>query len=925
MQAADVRRRPAPSGGSDRSASVAMRSLPFVLIGLLLVLGSVEAKAQPQNPPANPALQAAADQAREALTQGETDALIAASLALHAEVIKLSDLDSRLPPLLNLMARMSAGLRMQLSESELVDFFDELNAVPIDINLPRNVAAWASVNTLAQARISTGDLRGARNLLRDVIAREEPLVGPDFPAIRAARMQLVATISDLGDLGDALDILNGALATTIAIYGQGTPESAEILLNMAQVHGLLGAYRESIGRADGAAYIIRQNLNRLGSLTMLLAELYTNTAQLEKAQEFYRLIEAGLDSADPNVAELRMQLARGQALVNARLGDGESARRDLANAARLAELLREDFPATVFDTMLVEARVYSLAGMFDEAADSITRAETLAEDAAFGEDPRILARLATEALFAMDMRRARELAEQALAGLEDDAGAVYESAVQTQIVAAALSDPPESMLPLARELLARSERENSSSRHLGERFAVALGLAAEGQWEESAAIQKEIVDYEQAEAGPHLTSPIQWSSYAAALERLGRDDERAAVLALLESRRAPLLAALGAQAPRPALVEHRSGFGFELSLGDSHWTPVAGESIGTSVAAFAASYITDDGENHGSIFVVPVLLAAGIGPRTAITGLLDELHADWSSVEPWSDGGLEGYSAMSVDPQAADGTARVYRSRVIVGPDAVYAIITSASESHPEVVAAAAGAIEGVSIVSGATPAGLSPAERELHGRVLLKLVDVHDQLGEHATAISVLDEYVAAFGESADVLIRRAASHAQVGNDEFALRDYGAAFALGLTDDPNAVEYVDLLMRLDRGTEAAAFLDDYAVRSGSLDVHAMQARIAYAIDDPFRLNDALVVLTDPTRSNPDAALAAARIIFDRDGFVGLERLTNVLIEDGLDAPELYLLLAGAEREQGQPEAARRTVEQGLARYPQNVILRGAQ
>src|SRR5690606_6570674 len=116
---------------------------------------------------------------------------------------------------------------------------------------------------------------------------------------------------------------------------------------------------------------------------------------------------------------------------------------------------------------------------------------------------------------------------------------------------------------------------------------------------------------------------------------------------------------------------------------------------------------------------------------------------------------------------------------------------------------------------------------------VTRNLAQTHYMLGAHDAVIATLDDHFEKFEANADnavALLWRGHSHQQLGDLEKGLRDYKAAFALGISNDDFAAEYVKALIASERAGEAAEFLDGYAAANDTLEVHALQALTGYAV-----------------------------------------------------------------------------------------------
>lgn len=929
-----------------------MKQSAWGFLSLVAVAFSVAAQA-PLLPDAS-IVQSASQQIRLAIDRGDNAAMVEASLALNEQVVRMQDLDSRILVALQLQSEVSAVIGRTESDAGALQHMLELDAQAVAIDRSRNTSAWTLSEAIARFMTLSGDAAGAGDYLRQVIAREEPLVGPEHPRVRSARMQLVQATSALGEHREALELLEQTLASTVATYGEGTAESAEVLLTMAQIHLAAQEYREAATRADQAAAIVRENLTRLSQYSQPLGLVYVATARLDDAREMFQLMESLLVDAMPNVVDLRLTLYRNLAVVNARLGDGAAARRYLAAINDLAETVMQESPATRLGVLQLESELYNHAGLFDLAQESIARGEAFAASEGLAARPEVRLQLANSYLFAHDFGRARDYAAAVVEDVDPESP-TYAAAGGILVIASALSEPAESRLELARELLAIAERKQPGFKHLQEQYQVAMSLAAAGNWEESERLQKNIIDTETADAGYYLTNNLQWETYAEALREIGRESEAGRIDALLERQRSPLREAFTDLTPREILVEQRSGFGFEVSLEDAGWSRNRGTTLGVPMAAFAASYGTRGRPNSSSIAIIPVLLPEGVPSATVIDAYLPTIYTNRSELEEWTNGVQSGYQARSIDSHFATGLPVVHASRVIVEPGAVYIYLTSAPASDAEAVAAAEGVFDRIVINPGATVDDLSPPERLLHADVLnytgnmlftigryedarrffgqsleygnksvhsLNFTYSNYVLGDLEALIPAVDSHFEKFGEDPNFLLWRADLYGGDGQFEEAIADYERAFDGGAVDDGHAGVYMDLLIELDRVDAAAAFLDEYALSNESIEVQQLQAALGFAIGDDVRLERALAVLTDPGRSNSEAAAMAMSIVAERAEPAEVESLLQELIGKELESPELFMVVANFQARRGLVDAARSTLAQALELYPDDPDLK---
>lgn len=920
-------------------------------IGVIcLFLAGSMVRAHAQDVPDPPVFQSALAGAREALEGGDIDRLMDATFDLHAVVVRMPEPDSRLLPVIELMPDVIGRLQRSLDHDDLIDYLERLNELAEETERYRNMPAWGVTRNLFDLTMQGGEPRRARNILSDVIGREERLVGSEYSQIRTAKTWLVDAEIAAGDTDEALKLLNELMDVTARLYGRGVAEAAEILTGMARAHVVREEYETAVARANEARDIVRRNPLRHTRLTEQLGHVYRSAGRLADSRDMFALMESLLtgDGADVAVRRLQAQIALSE--LNAGLGDGLSTLRYLNAAVDLSQNIEFASAAMVRAPVLfLQARMFSHAGLFDDARARLADVEAYAASEGQNADPGFMADLAQHYLIAMAPERAVALAEEVLA-LTDRDSARYTSASLILAVASSLLDPPVSELALAERLLEEARTENPDGYHFWQRYAVALNLAAEGRLEESATLQRELINTDPARAGRFIPGSLQLRTYAMVLERLGRTDEREEVAALLERDWVQVRASLANQEFGEVVLAETSRFGFEVDLDDAGWQRVRGGNPEVPLAVFSASYSNPQSPNGGSLMIVPVFLPDGIEPPTVIEAFDNRLPADLTRLESWSDGQFDGFQ-MKITDRGATGLEAMRTIRVVVEPNVVYLLIGGARATDPAAVAAVDAALGRVTITPGVTIDGLSPDESEHHGRVMNYAGNSLFALGQYAHAldfyreaarwlnedfvasniantwrmladyeqvVATTQQYQARYGADEDVLLWRADAHLNLRNYAEALADYQAGFGMGGTGDDYVVDYVNLLLAYERAEEAAAFLDEYAVRNSSLAVHAMQARTGLELDDEVRLDAALDVLLDPERSEPGAAYVGATIVALREGYGGLLRTSRRLMEDGLGSVELYVLLATRQLQSGRYEDARETIDLGLGVYPGN-------
>ncbi len=919
-----------------------------------LALSLLAAPAFALDPPDHERWQASMTAAQAALASRNVAVLKPAIEGVFEQAIRMRDQDPRTPQ----SGAMIVEALQMLERNSRVEFVVLLERLDAMTRVPGGLSSTVSATpamTLASLLTQDRKLEEARALMRGVAERAAADLGAAHGTVRIARQQEAGAAVAMGDFDGALVSLGEALESVRRTFGPSSSEYADVLITMARVHERRNDVRSALALGDEAFALVtgpaRQSTQVL--VILQLATLYEACGELMKARELYQRADVSVANARDDEGPHIKILGR-LAYLNARLGDGAAARAFMARASEIGRSVAQRFPAFYVEALVNEATIYNLAGEHDEAVASIERAASLAASFSPEEVRALDQRRAVAYLGAQRWERALEIGNQLLQKARPET-ADYAVAAALVALASALPEQPAARTELAQKAADIRRALQPQHEPFYELFAVAMSYAAEGRLQESAELQKRIIDSETALRGPYEVGWQQLRAYAATLAKLGRSTEAAEVLALVAAESAPLAAAFGPGAAIPVgiFVSEQNPFGFSVQLGDAKWRRWSGESTGWLMAAFAAQFHSGPNLREATLAVMPVLLPEGLDRDVALAGLLAYLQHDRAVLQPWSRMNQSGYEYRFSETNLP-GRPFDYTGRVLLTERGFYLAITAVFANSATAAAAAAQALDQVVVTQRPDPRDLGPVERKLHGAIMNNIgVGIADQerFGEALLALEAAREFnlndmllqnvifVNMNAGNFDVVIdevnrypggpaaypklylARAASQQALGNIAAAIADFRAGFATGLRDDDLAGEYVGLLMEHGQAEAGAAFLNEYAAEQSSPEILALQALVSVRIGDEASLQRVLADLEDPQQSSAEAALVAA-VIHRQAGGVGalgsfVERLPAELV-----SAELYALLAATQMQEELFGEARRNVARGLELAPANPELK---
>jgi len=902
------------------------------------------------DPPDHERWQGGMDAAQAALASRDVVALQPAIEAVFAQAIRMRDQDPR---------TAQSGARL-VEASQMVELHsrDELTALLERLDAMTRVPGGLS-NTLSAtpamslARILSQDRRfaEARALMHGVAERAAADLGAAHSTVRIARQHEASFAVAMGDFDGALTSLGAALDSVRSTFGSSSSEYADVLITMGRVRERRGDIQGALELGNEARALVmgpaRQSTQVLVILN--LAALFEDCGELMKARELYQRADVSVanvrDGEGSHIAIL-VQLA----YLNARLGDGAAARAFTARASDIGLGVAQRFPWVYVDALFNEATIYNMAGRYDQAVASIERAASFAGSMSAAQVTAFDQRRAWAYIDAHRWERALSIGNQLLQTAVPET-ADYASAATIVAFASAMREQPVARTALAQKAVDIRRDLNPRREPLYELFVVAVSYAAEGRTQESAELQKQIIDSETALRGPYQVGWERLRTYAATLEKLGRSAEAAEVSARVAAESASLTAAFESSVAGPSrvFVSEQNAFGFSINLTDARWRRWSGESTGWKMAAFAAQFHTTPDVREATLVVMPVLLPEGLDRDLALAGLLAYIGHDAAVLQPWS-GGNQGGFEYRLSQSPLPGRPFDYTGRVLLTERGFYLAIAAVFANSETAAQAAALAIDQVLIGQRPDPRTLGPAERELHGAILnnigvgiadherydqallaleaAKEFNLNDTLlqnvifvnmsaGNFADVVDAVNRYPGGPAAYPKLFFVRAASQQALGNAAAAIADFRAGFAAGLRDDNSAEEYIGLLIDDGQAEAGAAFLDAYAAEQSSSNILALQALVGAQLGDDVRMQQALAALEDPAQSSLEAALVAAVVHLQEGGVGALAGFVERLSADLVSA-ELYALLAATQMQAKLFGEARRNVERGLALAPAN-------
>lgn len=909
---------------------------------------------QAPGPPDDARWQASLSAAQKALATSNAAALQRATLHLFDQARRMADADSRVPESSSVLEQAVQELERLSPKRNVIKFLYQLNdmtKVPQGLGPP---LSRLPAQMLYDLLTKSGRLGQARQLMANFEARAEADFGDTHPAARLGMRREADAAATMHDYDAALKLLDRLAKITGKVYGKKSPEYAEVLIATAQVDLDREDDLDSATAADRALAMIKHNPRASVSSFIEIAKIYEGTRQLVKARDAYQRVDLSVDSRHtPGYATTYGPVLCRLAYLNARLGDGASARKYLRRAAAFAQTVAAESPETVLGALMTEATVYNMADEHDRAAQVIERYQQVAAASGLSRDPEGRRGVVSVYLAAGRYPQAMREAEVMLKDAQSDTPSYAEAATLVALVGAE-EDPPEPRTDLAKAAVALWRKYEPQYEPYDALYALALSYAAQGQWGESAKLQGRIIREQNAARGDYATDWDHWRHYAQALAHIGQQKKANDIAARLTAQVEPLHRMFSD--PRDAainLYEHNA-LGFTVSLTDDKWQRWAGEATGWPMAAFTAQYAEANGRSDGTLVVVALLLPPGLASDTAVMALSDMLGANYKSLKPWKEGALTGYQ-FTFERSGTPGRSFSYNGHFIVKDYAVYAVLAATDSDKPDALAAGNLALSQVSLDGAVRAADVRGADRKLEGLLLnavgntlsarrrldealniykvarefdangtvaQNIIFANLQLGNYKDVRNEIDHYSGNLAASPELYIWRALSEEALGDKEAAVSDYASGFDHGFRDDGSAAQYVRVLLSLKRGQDAKTFLDKYAAAKLTPDVIGLQALLSFKLGDKIRLEQAMKRLQNPATSSPDAALIGGIIELQRHGVAGLTKLVAKLEQVGLTSGPLYTLLANAQIQANLPDAARTSVDRGLKVAPNSSQLK---
>jgi tetratricopeptide (TPR) repeat protein len=311
-----------------------------------------------------------------------------------------------------------------------------------------NVEISLLQNNLALVLKDLGDYERAKELLQKALRSDEANFGENHPTTAIRYSNLALVFQDLGDYEQAKELLQKAVRSDEANFGENHPTTAIHYSNLATVLQDLGDYERAKGLLEKAVRSDEANFGenhpstaiRYSNLALVLKDLGDYKRAKKLLEKAVRSDEANFGENHPNTAVSYSNLA----LVLKDLGDYEGAKELLEKAVRSDEAnFGENHPSTAGSYSNL-ALVLKDLGDYKRAKELLEKA-VLSAEANFGENHPTTAahysNLATVLQDLGDYERAKELLEKAVRSDEANFGENHpKTAVRYSNLALVLQD-----------------------------------------------------------------------------------------------------------------------------------------------------------------------------------------------------------------------------------------------------------------------------------------------------------------------------------------------------------------------------------------------------------------------------------------------------------------------------------------------------
>jgi tetratricopeptide (TPR) repeat protein len=237
------------------------------------------------------------------------------------------------------------------------------------------------------------------------------------------------------------------------------------LIDNAQTRVTAENYPAAIATADRVATALRSMRKPRFDLFTGLASVYWYAGRFDASRSFYEASIAAVGVGTPGTESDVVPLLTALCGVEARLGRGADARKEIALARQLATNVEAQSPNLLLETMMLEAYLQQFAGDADAAVATLLEAEQFGKEhgllAAPASRLRIAQALINAGAYDESLVRIREMLKQPL--LPEDRARASEELVR----ASALHDPG-SELP-RRRARKRSPRDRTRQLRSGAR------------------------------------------------------------------------------------------------------------------------------------------------------------------------------------------------------------------------------------------------------------------------------------------------------------------------------------------------------------------------------------------------------------------------------------------------------------------------
>lgn len=664
----------------------------------------------------------------------------------------------------------------------------------------------------------TDGVSGRPERAREHVARARPIVD-DAQMTAMERIELQAMLGEVeARVGEHEPALRHAqLATRGAERSYGKDAPATAFFRSLHAFALLeaGKTRDAAREAERAAGALEDRYGSDHLLTAraqsILARARSERGESEQALALFdrslAVLEAGYGARSPAVADLLE--ARAQALRRA--GRAEEA---LADAQRLAAL-RPDHPSgSAAAEQAVELPEYNFrVGPASPAWHRLdpARVNPQARAAFYRSDPEIVFAVMPETLAGPVDRSMDVIVETVRSSLARQSDAIEVVSVRERTIDGITG--PEMTLRIANR---------------GSSFRSILWTGFHGHW------GYQLSAYGRDDAVSETDLSRHYEEMIASFQLLEHEEPAA-----------------------PGVSFDSERFGYSVDLRDSGWRSWEDHAADQPNAEFAALH-----DAGGVLLVLPVsLLGSDPGERRTLAALAALVHLEWpASPRRLTLGALGGIEA-DFTRSTPSGTYRG-RARLLKGPDVAYAIVALANEELGEQGTPLLQAVEAVSF----SPAGpkrldaekLSPAERRRHANAFnqlglasheagsrgeaLRFLEIAHRLapedlvivqnlgfvqieaGRYADTLKMLEGDSVRFRDNVELLAYRALARSQSGDRAGALRDFEAAFELGLEDEDYLATFAGLLWEAGERDRAYALLDDAIGAHGSVVLRTTRA-----------------------------------------------------------------------------------------------------